>query len=306
MLLILFVITGISWNLENFFDWTAQTDGKSDMEFSENGCRHWTRGRFYRKCNAVAKTVLASADEFGAIPDFIAVQEVENAFVVRQLICSTPLSKLGFGFIHFESHDHRGIDCALLYRRDRLRKITAKPCHIFNSDGTVQSTRDILLGVFLTSASDTLAILVNHHPSKVGSSGGEARDLAMARLLALRDSLVDAGIRHIIAAGDFNDSVEILRTSQPPVALQRPPVGGTRGEPLGPTPRGTIKYNGSWEKIDACLGWGVEVEEYIFAFGPLLTQDKSFGGIKPLRTYSGPGYLGGVSDHLPLYLRIKD
>jgi len=290
MLMTLLIITGITWNLENFFDWTAQTDSRSDVEFSATGKRHWTRGRFYRKCDAVAKTVLASADEFGAVPDFIAVQEVENAFVVRQLISTTPLSKLRYEAIHFDSPDHRGIDCALLYRRSRLRKIRAKPCHIYNPDGTVRPTRDILLAVFLTPDSDTLAILVNHHPSKVGASGTESRGLAMARLLALRDSLSDAGIKHIVALGDFNEDVwrSALGLSQENHA----------------TSGGTIKYNGAWEQIDACLGWGVSIQERIFAFGPLLTEDRAWGGTKPLRTYSGPRYLGGVSDHLPLYVRI--
>ena len=36
----------------------------------------------------------------------------------------------------------------------------------------------------------------------------------------------------------------------------------------------------------------------------LLTRDASHGGLKPLRTYSGHRYLGGVSDHLPILLAL--
>ena len=32
----------------------------------------------------------------------------------------------------------------------------------------------------------------------------------------------------------------------------------------------------------------------------LLADDSSAAGKKPLRTYSGPRYIGGVSDHLPI------
>jgi hypothetical protein len=32
----------------------------------------------------------------------------------------------------------------------------------------------------------------------------------------------------------------------------------------------------------------------------LLEEDKKYGGMKPRRTYLGPRYLGGFSDHLPL------
>ena len=36
----------------------------------------------------------------------------------------------------------------------------------------------------------------------------------------------------------------------------------------------------------------------------LMTEDRSHAGRKPLRTYSGPRYTGGVSDHLPVILRV--
>ena len=37
----------------------------------------------------------------------------------------------------------------------------------------------------------------------------------------------------------------------------------------------------------------------------LTTADKSYGGVKPLRTFSGPRYLGGVSDHYPIVIHCK-
>ena len=36
----------------------------------------------------------------------------------------------------------------------------------------------------------------------------------------------------------------------------------------------------------------------------LMTWDNVHTGYKPLRTYSGPRYLGGVSDHCPVLLVI--
>ena len=36
----------------------------------------------------------------------------------------------------------------------------------------------------------------------------------------------------------------------------------------------------------------------------LMTYDKKYPGVKPLRTYSGPRYVGGVSDHCPIVLCI--
>lgn len=37
----------------------------------------------------------------------------------------------------------------------------------------------------------------------------------------------------------------------------------------------------------------------------LLEKDKTYGGVKPNRTYAGYQYHGGFSDHLPLMLTLK-
>ena len=39
---------------------------------------------------------------------------------------------------------------------------------------------------------------------------------------------------------------------------------------------------------------------------PFLTvRDNTMSGEKPLRTYVGPNYTGGVSDHCPVLLEVK-
>ena len=262
------------WNVENFFDWEDGGGGESDSEFSQSGFRHWTRGRFYTKCEAVAKTIFAAADRFGRIPDVVGFAELENGGVLRRMINATPLRKAGFKPLHFDSPDSRGIDCGLVYRGLELRNGAAK--HLYDSAGNAMQTRDILLAEF-----DSLCVLVNHHPSKVGTGKQERRDIAMARLTQLCDSLETAGHRNILAVGDFND--DIWKDGSP----------------------GTIKYNGKWEKIDGHISRGFsDVREYVFDHPLLLEKDKSFGGMKPRRTYSGPRHLGGVSDHLPVVIVV--
>ena len=165
-------------------------------------------------------------------------------------------------------------------------------------------TRDILLVVLETRSGgsldgaapegrpDTLAVLVNHHPSKVGSGSDDRRRLAMSRLRFLADSLQAAGVSHIIAVGDFNDAVT--------------PAAGVERQPRNQAPPGTIKFQGKWEKIDGCpLLEGLRAEEHIFA-PPCLLERDSYGGEKPRRTFSGPRYLGGVSDHLPVIYLIEN
>lgn len=275
------------WNVENFFDWRADGVSGSEYAFSASGVRKWTKRRFYAKCAGIAKTILLAGDEFGEVPDMIGLAEVENRFVLTQLVGATALRKYGYGIVHYDSPDRRGIDCALLYRKSRWRVVSSKPCRL---EG--MRTRDILLVVLEeiadTVGNDVLAVLVNHHPSKVGGGSDERRDIAMARLLQIRDSLLAEGISRIIAVGDFNDAVT-------------PAAGVT------PTSnRGTIKFQGRWEKIDGCpVLEGLKASETVFS-PPLLTEpDRGYSGTKPRRTYSGSRYKGGLSDHYPVVYRFK-
>ena len=261
------------WNVENLFE---------------------TRPHFGDKCNGIAKTIMLAGDEFGAVPDVIGLAEVENRQVVQKLLSRTALRKLDYSIVHYDSPDHRGIDCALLYRRSRFRLLLSKPCHLTDTSGRLLPTRDILLVVLEPKVylpASPVAILVNHHPSKVGKGSDGRRELAMGRLLALRDSLMAEGIRRIVAVGDFNDEVT--------------PAPGV--EPAYPKGAGTIKFQGKWEKIDGCpVLEGLAAREHIFAPPHLSTRDTRFSGTKPLRTFSGPRYLGGLSDHYPIILECLE
>ena len=279
------------WNVENFFA---------------------DKPHFRDKCNGIAKTVMLVGDEFGTFPDIIGLAEVDSRQAVQKLLSRTALRKLDYGIVHYDSPDRRGIDCALLYRRSSFRELYSKPCHITDTLGRILPTRDILLvileplpaagankvsgvppGAGLTGR-ECIAVLVNHHPSKVGKGSDGRRELAMARLQALKDSLMAEGIRRIVAVGDFNDEVT-------------PAPGVTPAYPEG---AGTIRFQGRWEKIDGCpVLEGFEAREHIFAPPHLSTRDTRdtrYPGLKPLRTFSGPRYLGGLSDHYPIILECLE
>lgn len=285
------------WNCENFFDYIDSGEGDSDREFSSGGERHWSAARFYAKCGLFAKSLLYIADEEGRLPDAVGLAEIENAGVLRRLLSSTLLRKLDYRFIHYESHDHRGIDCALLYRSSLLTPLLSKPCRIDSL-----ATRDILLAQFLTSGGDSLSILVNHHPSKYGGKASEGlRERAMMRLRALSDSLELAGWSRRAAIGDFNE--------QPPAALFDilPPSLEMAVAQPGSFP-GSIRFNGQWQLIDlAFLSPRLLRQGARFRVRPLpflLERDSAHPGLRPLRTYSGPRWKGGFSDHLPILLTI--
>jgi len=297
-------IQALFWNLENFFDYRDDGLSDSDREFSSFGAKRWTKKRFYAKCRLIAKALLWIGDSLdGEMPDWIGVAEVENAFVLRRLLQGDALKKLHYRIVHFESPDPRGIDVALLYRSDRWRCLSAKPCHVMLGDSLLR-TRDILQ-VRLTRGNDTLDVLVNHHPSKFGGAvvSGPRREAAVRTLRQLADSLSTCGPGRILAFGDFNDTPQnpIYRDllSQRLINLS---------DSLERKGRGTIRYQGKWELIDqafvsASLSGRAQMEIIEVPF--LMTRDGTHPGDKPLRTYEGPRYKGGVSDHCPIVVTIR-
>lgn len=289
------------WNVENFFDYTDRGEGESDREFSSLGKRHWTRKKFNIKCNAVAKSILWIADRYGRLPDVIGLAEVENRNVLYRLLKDTSLKKTDYTIIHFDSRDRRGIDVAMLYRKSVMYPASyGRRTPVY--EGDTLNTRDILYARMNLISSDgrNLDFIVNHHPSKFG--GEEAsrgkRMAAMECMMDLCDSLSSSSI---ISMGDFND----VPGSDAFVHLGESLVN--KADELHAKGRGTIRYEGKWEIIDMFLtspGMDDITEMEIAEIPFLMVRDNVHPGIKPFRTYSGPRYIGGVSDHCPILLWI--
>ena len=314
MYVLLGTLVVLFWNCENYFD-PFDNPQKNDNEFLPGAERHWTWQRFERKRDGIAQTILAAGDiasgseggACGELPALIGLAEVENRLVVSQLVNKTMLGELGYGFVHRESPDERGIDVALLYRRDRFRVLAVDSLCV---PGIV--TRDILY-VKLREMPDqvghdewchprpelgSLHVFVVHFPSKRGGArdSDDRRKAAQYVLEAAVDSLLQIDDRsHIVVMGDFND------TDCTVAGLTEPPF---KGVPAAP---GTLKYHGRWERIDHFfVSPTLNASMRIFAPGFLLEPDPAWLGSKPRRTYIGPRYNGGLSDHLPIVLMLAD
>lgn len=289
------------WNLENFFDYNDDGTGESDTEFSSGGSRRWSATRFYTKCDAVAKSIMWIGDQYGRMPDVIGVAEIENRKVLSRMLYSSILRRYDYDIVHYDSPDHRGIDVALLYRRSvfSLESSSVRtPVH----EGKKLSTRDILLVSLKNAMGQKFNLIVNHHPSKYGGSRlSEGRRVsAMSTLRHMCDSLLTAGEGNIVAMGDFNDTPDAKQFSIIEDVLEN------KGLPLHESGQGSIRHEGKWQLIDFFLvSDDVRSSEMSVARIPfLMTYDKKHPGEKPLRTYTGPRYQGGVSDHCPITIFV--
>lgn len=296
------------WNMENFFDYKDGGEGESDREFSSFGSRRWTRARFQVKCNAVSKAIYWISDKYGRLPDLIGLAEIENSNVLYRLLNDTALKKAGYSFIHFEGCDRRGIDVAILYRKSVLRreKVTRKmPVCLSESGSDTVHTRDIL-HARMKKGHVSLDFIVNHHPSRYGGkkSSDSRRTAAMTCLGELCDSLLsEAPLNYsgMIAMGDFNDTPDSGQFRMMDDILVN------MADELHAEGKGTIRYEGKWELIDMFLVSGNLAERsrmQIVKIPFLMVPDSRYTGEKPFRTYSGPKYIGGVSDHCPIILHM--
>ena len=295
------------WNLENFFDYHDNGTGESDTEFSSYGSRRWTSKRFYEKCQMISKSIFWAGDQYGSLPDVIGVAEVENRWVLERLLSSTLLRKYDYRIVHRNSIDRRGIDVALLYRSTRFELVDYSFC-IPAYKGVRMNTRDILhVKLKRKSDGEIYDFIVNHHPSKFGGAlESEGRRMAaMESLVSMCDSLKNVSgtfenYSGIIAMGDFNDTPDGSQFSLLDGKLENACLG------LFKQGEGTIRFEGKWDLIDMFfISPGLYSQSEIVRVPFLMTRDRKHPGEKPLRTYSGPRYLGGVSDHCPITLWVK-
>ena len=321
----------VFWNLENFFD-TRDDPLTSDDEFTPMGEKHWSRKKFNEKRNGLAKAILLLAD--GELPSLIGVAEAENRYVLRQLTEATALSPAGYGIIHKDSPDSRGIDVALLYRKERFSPLKTDFINVRLPD-TSMRTRLILYAKGVLDKLDTIHVFVNHWPSKYGSGvlSDSRREAAAGSLKQYCDSLIFRNSRaNILLMGDFNDSPERsaasafagftnLAENLQGTVLREKSDKKHNGTIQGITStcksvKGSIRFMGEWELIDHflvssnlmdsiepiyCIPESMEV----FSHPYLLENDRQYLGLTPRRTFKGPRYNGGVSDHLPIIMTIK-
>ncbi|MDR2026972.1 MAG: hypothetical protein LBQ01_05345 [Prevotellaceae bacterium] len=301
------------YNVENFFDIKDDPD-TDDADFTPAGANHWNMRKFILKRNNIYKTVIAAGR--GQAPHVIGLCEVENRYALQQLTLQTPLSKYNYDIVHYDSPDRRGIDVALIYMKDSFNVITS------HAHKTPLRTRDILYVKGKTGKNDTLHFFVNHWPSKWGGAASENSRILVANVLKrLVDSIFNENRNaNICIMGDFNDYPD----SKPVKVLDAKPLHANEGNGclynmslhLQDDKQGSIKYQNKWELIDLFFVSGnllfnktglhcSESSIEIFKAGFLL-ETLTGEGESPKRTYRGPVYVGGFSDHLPVILTFKN
>ncbi|PHR73163.1 MAG: endonuclease [Lutibacter sp.] len=301
------------YNLENLFD-TVDDPKTFDDDFTSGGKLKWSKKRYFKKINKLSHVIKQLGTEKSFVPPvLVGVAEVENKKVLEDLVRSKNLQKFHYDYVHYDSMDDRGIDVGLLYNKQLFELLHSErfSLYIENEDGEQDFTRDVLL-VKGNFNGELMYILVNHWPSR--RQGTEESDYKRVKASELNREIIDK-IRFedenakIVVMGDFNDnpnnnSIQNLIKDDFYNPMQSIVSKG----------KGTLKYKDDWYLFDQIIFSKnfkkAKEDQHSFKYAEVFDRDfmKVFKGKnkgKPFRTYIGPWYQGGFSDHFPVYVYLK-
>lgn len=286
------------YNVENLYD-TIPSLFYDDNNYTPTGKNNWGGQRYHQKLSNLSKVIDAMN------MDIIGLAEVESEQALKDLVMTL---KTDYNYIHRSSSDTRGMDVALLYKGDKF---------IANHIAQIPSacSREFLYvrGELLGERID---VVVCHMPSAMNSYLYRSR--AIRTLHSFADSLQqnDLGARMIIM-GDFNanpferimrENFETGRRTMQGMPFMYNPLGEYARKGFG-----SYVYQGQWNLYDNIfistnfvasrtlryLRSGIFIRDY------MLESDRKKRRGYPLRTIASSVYLGGFSDHLPVFIYLE-
>ncbi|MCI2229278.1 endonuclease/exonuclease/phosphatase family protein [Polaribacter sp. MSW13] len=312
------------YNLENLFDTindvTKNDEASPMMELKGNRSKV-----YWDKIDKLGSTIAQiGSDKANTSPAIIGVSEVENLSVLEDLVKSKHLIKKGYGIIHYDSPDKRGIDVALLYQKRYFKPVHHEAFNpkIFRDNFPVYTRDQLLVSGYLDD--ELIHVIVNHWPSR---SGGEAKSRPLREKAAYQNTKIIAQIREkepnakILTMGDFNDDPinssfkKVLKTKS-----KKKNVG--ENDIYNP-------YEEMFRRGFNTLGYrdNINLFDQILISRPLLDKgEKDFSNYKmfkamifnkrfltgrkgqykgyPFRSFANGSYTGGYSDHYPVYIYL--
>lgn len=313
------------YNLENLYD--TINDPLIDDEASPIMEIKGNKSAVYiQKLNNMAKVLseIGAKDRNNDSADIIGVCEIENRTVLEDLLKTSYLKDKNYRIIHFDSPDLRGIDVALLYREFSFRPVHSKTyeLRLWDVDGTRIYTRDqLLVSGYLDD--ELIHIIVNHWPSR---RGGEAKSRPNREKAAYLNTQIIEEIKitdpnpKVIIMGDLNDdpiNTSLKKVLKTKTKLKKVKEGDIYNpmEDMFRRGQNTLVYNDNLNLFDQIMvtepliDTKRKFENYKFfkanVYNPqyLTNQTGKYKGY-PYRSFAGSNFIGGYSDHYPVYITL--
>lgn len=306
------------YNLENLFD-TIDEPKKNDQEFLPQGANQWNTEKYLSKLHNMAYAISTIGTDWS--PDGVAIlglSEMENRTVLEDLVAQPEIANRNYQIVHYDSPDSRGVDVALIYNPKYFKLTSSRTFRTVVPDQPKFRTRDQLLvsGHF---DGEPMHFIVMHWPSR---SGGEKRSMpnriAAADLCRhIADSILNEDKNaKIIMMGDLNDYPD-NKTVTHHLRAKGNMKKLREGEFFNPMYDlhkkgiGTNYYRDVPGVLDQTILTPAllptDYSSYQFKNAKVHNKEflKQHGGKYngyPFRTFGTGVWLGGYSDHFPVYV----
>lgn len=303
------------YNTENFFPPDEAPIHKTDP--TNSGLQNWDERKYIHKLNRIARVFQLVEETEGILPMIIGLAEIQGDKVLQDLVNLPPFNNT-YKFIHYESLDERGVDVALLYNPEKIEILHSEPIsYLFEmengNDSYIDTTRDVLY-CKVKYQNEILNLFVAHFPSKREKDVNKPkRDFILNDIKKKISSLIKDENQAVFVLGDFNDNPteeNIIEFTQD--EFKKPLL---RNEFI------SLYENKIYSTFH--INEGLLFDQILFSFhfvdhtqklqfdyakvfnSDALRYDQDPSNKKPFRTYAGRRYLGGYSDHFPVYIKLK-
>lgn len=313
--------TVMFYNVENLFD-TIDAPEFEDEEFTPKGKKEWDITRYEKKLTDISRVILSIPEK--ELPAVIGFAEVENKKVLQDLTATKGLARKEYKAVLIEGDDPRGIDCGLIYREDLFKYKSHELIPVEDLTGKKYILRGILHVSGDAPDGNPVHIFVNHWKSRSGGTK-ETEHLRVYAAIALRrqlDQLMskESSPRYIIM-GDFNDEptnrsmTDILHAGNKRKNSWLTDSYNLFYDMHNTGNVGSHFYGGKWSMLDQIIiSYNLIDQEKklstTFESGRILKEEwmlyhnEKEDTYSPNRSYGGDNYYGGISDHLPVYVKF--
>ncbi len=302
------------YNVENLF--LPDPPPRHKLDPTNSGLRNWDERKYKNKLFKIANVFQMMKEENEVLPFIIGLSEVSGRKVLEDLVKLPPFNS-EYGIVHYNSRDERKVDVALLYNKKKVEVVDSEAITFFfeienKNTEYYDTTRDVLYSK-LKYEEGIIHVFIAHLPSKREKDINKPKRIFILNEIQRRIlDIVDGG-GNVILCGDFNENPDdenlekILYDDSHEKVLRNP-----FRQLFSTGNYSTFHYKSGLLFDQIILSESFFKEDNILSFQraeifrpeKISSRDKRFEG-RPFRTYSGTRYLGGYSDHFPVFVTLS-
>lgn len=303
------------YNVENLF--LPDPPQVHRLDPTKSGLRNWDERKYRDKLFKISHVFDLIKGETGVLPCLIGLSEVSGRKVLEDLVEQYPFNSQ-YGIVHYNSMDERKVDVALLYDKSKVEILESEPITFFfeiedDNPENYDTTRDVLFSK-IKLKEEIVNVFVVHLPSKRERDINEPkRDFILKEINHKIQNIINSEKENVIICGDFNENpnekniLNVLLDQKGNEILKNPFLElfhkgkySTYHYKTGLLFDQIILSNSFFDNKSA-LSF---LDAQIFRPEKIRSKNKMYTA-RPFRTYAGTRYLGGYSDHFPVFVILK-